>query len=183
MTEKIPVRQLTESRIRELLAGMPAFNERIRERGRTKGSRTPLPLPAPENYPPVASLADVVAPSFSDDPEDVAFYRDAMRLQELWTYVQSTRGSARAQVDAAIGSLRQQTAGITSAAPDAHMATLFSTMIAARIADLESITDEELEAVARFAPEIEKAMMHDFQSGAGARRVRSGRPSKKRPGE
>ena len=55
-----PDRQLTESRIRELIAAMPAFNERIRKLGRTKAGRTPLPLPAAEDYPPVGSLADVV---------------------------------------------------------------------------------------------------------------------------
>ena len=175
-----PVRQLTESRIRELLDGMPAFNERIRKLGRTKAGQTPIPLPAPENYPPVGSLTDVVATSYSDDPDEVAFYRDVMRLQELWALTQTTRGSARAGIDAAIASLRLQTAQIMTDAPDADMATLFGTMISSRIAQLESMTDEELEAVARFAPEIEKAMMRGLQGGAGARRARSERPSPKR---
>lgn len=175
-----PVRQLTEARIRKLLAGMPAFNERIRKLGRTREGRTPIPLPAPANYPPVGSLADVVATSFSDDPDAVAFFRDVMRLQELWTYVQTRSGSARAQIGAAIASLRQQTAQILSTAPDAASAALYSTMISSRIADLESMTDEELDAVARCAPEIEKAFMRGLQASASARRGRSERRSQKR---
>jgi hypothetical protein len=180
---KTPVRQLTESRIRELLAGMPAFNERIRKLGRNKVGRTPIPLPAPENYPPVGGLADVVATSFSDDPDEVAFYQDMMRLQELWTYVHTLPGTARAWLDAAIASLRQQTAQIMSAASDAGVAALYNTMISSRIAELESMTDEELEAIARCAPEIEKAFMRGPQASASARRARSERRSQKRKGK
>lgn len=161
-----PPRQLTETRIRELLDGMPAFNKRIRKLGRTKHGRAPLPLPAPEDYPAVGSPADFVAESFSDDPAEIAFYRDVMRMQELWAFGKTRHRSARATIDAAIDSLRQQTQ-LTIATPDADaielplddMPEIFATMISARIADLESITDEELDAVARFAPEIEKVML------------------------
>ena len=161
-------RQLTESRIRELLGGMPAFHEKIRKLGREKGAQTPIPLPPAENYPPAGSLADVLAPHFSDDPDEMTFYQDVMRLQELWTYV-NMAGPARGRIDAAIANLRLQTAQIMDNVPDTEMAALFDTMIASRIAQLESVTDEELTAVANLAPEVEKELFHRAQSTTGRR--------------
>jgi hypothetical protein len=168
------VRQLSESRIREILVGMPAFHEKVGELGRTNGAQTPVPLPSAGNNPPVSSVADVVAPHFSDDPAEVEFYQDVMRLQELWTYVNMT-GSARPRIDAAIASLRLQTTQVMTNVPNPEMAALFGTMISSRIAQLESVTDEELSAIERLAPEIEKELVHRAPGGIGGRRARSER--------
>jgi hypothetical protein len=169
-------RQLTEARIREILAGMPAFHDRLAKLGRTKDAHTPVPLPSAADYPPASSVADVVAPYFSDNSDEVAFYQDVMRLQELWTYV-NMAGSARGRIDAAIASLRLQTAQIIDNVPDPDMATLFDTMISSRIAQLESVTDDELYAVKSLAPEVEKEL---FQRAQGRRWTRSEGPGKKR---
>ena len=173
------VRQLSESRIREILVGMPAFHRKVGELGGTSGAQTKVPLPSAENYPPASSLGDVVASSFSDDPDEVAFYQDVMRLQELWTYVNMT-GSARPRIDAAIASLRLQTTQVMTNLPDPDMAALFAAMISSRIAQLESVTDEELSAVKSLAPEIEKELFHRAQGSIGGRRARSERAGKKR---
>ena len=180
---ELPVRPLTESRIRELLDGMPAFYERIRKLGNTKAGRTPLPLPAAKDYPSVGSLADAIAPSFSDDPDEVDFYRDMMRLQELWAFTQGRIKPARAAIDAALAILRQQTVTIVSNDPNANLAELYtaemaelhSIMFASRIAQLESVTDEELNAVEHFAPQIGPALMNSMQASARTRRRRQSR--------
>ena len=171
-------RPLTEARIRELIDGMPAFNDRIRKRGRTKAGRTPLPLPAAEDFPAVGSLADAIAPTFSDDPAQVAFYQDVVRLHELLVYVRSRRGSPRDQINATIAQLRQMTVqivdkdgGVTEVAP-AMLGGIYEKMVSARIAQLETITDEELRLVERYASEIELAMMRSLPRGTGARRRR-----------
>ena len=160
------VRQLSESRIREILVGMPAFQRKVGELGWTKGTLTPVALPSAEDYPPAGSLADVVAPYFPDDTGEMAFYQDVMRLQELWTHV-SMAGSARPRIDAAIANLRLQTAQIMTNVPNPEMAVLFETMILSRIAQLESVTDEELSAIERLAPEIEKELFHRIQATVG----------------
>ena len=170
------VRHLTEARIRELLAGMPTFNEKIRKLGRSSGPA----LPSAEDYPAASSLADVVAHSLSDDPEEVAFYQDVMRLQELWTYVNALPGSARGRIDAAIASLRLQTAQVMGGTTDEDMAALFRAMISSRIEQLESVTDEELSLVARFAPEVEQELFHRAQGAPRPRRARSASRSRKR---
>ena len=177
---ELPVRPLTESRIRELLDGMQAFNERISKKGRTKAGRTPLPLPAAKDYPSVGSLADAIAPSYSDDPDEVAFFRDVMRLQELFAFTQG-RIPARAAIDAAIATLRRQEVVIVSHDPDADIAELYtaemrelhSAMFSSRIAQLETVTDEELSAVERFAPEIGPALMRGMTASPASRRARS----------
>ena len=106
------VRQLTESRIREILAGMAAFREKVGKLGGKKGAQMPLSWPV-EDYPPATSVAEVVAPYFSDDSDEVPFYQDVMRLQELWTYVNMT-GSARGRIEAAI----EELSAIKGLAPD-----------------------------------------------------------------
>ena len=174
---ELPVRPLTEARIRELLEGMPAFYERLRKNDR-RGQK-PLPLPAPQDYPSVGSLADAIAPTVSDDPDEVDFYRDMMRLQDLWGFTQG-KLPARAAIDAAIATLRQQTVTIVSYDPGvdiaepytAEMAEIHSIMFGSRIAQLESVTDEELNAVQRYASEIGPAMMRSMKASTGARRRR-----------
>jgi hypothetical protein len=173
---------LTEARIREILAGMTAFHEKLRKRGRARDAQKPVPLPSAENYPPASSLADVVAPYFSDDPAEVAFYQDVMRLQELLTHV-TMPGSARARINAAIASLRAQNVHVVGGVPDAAMLELFDVMFSSRIAQLQSITDEELSLVERFKPELEKELFHRAQSYIGGRPSRSGSRSTKRRGE
>jgi hypothetical protein len=153
---------LTESRIRVLIEGMPAFYEKVRKLGRTKRGRTPMPLPNAEDYPPVGSLADVVATTFSDDPAEVAFYQDMMRLDELWA-LRRRRGGARAAIQAAIATLQQRTVVVEGGTLDRGMSELFDVMFSARIAQFESITDEELAAIERCAPEIEQAFNRRMQ--------------------
>ena len=171
---------LTESRIRELIEGMPAFDARIQKQGRSKGGQTPLPLPSADEFPPAASLADVVATSFSDDPAEVEFYRDVMRLQELWALAGMKSGSVRSRINAAIASLRMQTTMIMDPLPDPSMAQLFGTMITSRIAQLESMTDEEIAAVERLKPELDKAFMRRLNAAGRPRRSRAGGSSEKR---
>jgi len=173
------VRQLSESRIRELLVGMPAFHKKVGELGRTNGAQAPVPHPSAENHQSADSLDDVVAPYFPEDSAEVEFYQDVTRLQELWTYV-NMAGPARPRIDAAIASLRLQTTQVMTNVPDPDMVALFDAMISSRIAQLESVTDEELSAIERLAPEIEKELVHRAQQSSGGRRPRSDLPGAKR---
>lgn len=168
------VRQLSESRIREILVGMPAFHEQVGELSHTMGAQTLVALPSDENHPPASSLVDVVAPYFSDELPEVEFYQDVIRLKELWTYV-SMPGAARPRIDAAIANLRLQTAQVMTNVPNPEMAVLFETMISSRIAQLESVTEEELSAIKRLAPEIEKELFHRAQPATVGRPARSER--------
>ena len=185
--EELPVRRLTEARIRELLDGMPDFYEKLRKKDRKTGGK-PLPLPKAEDYPAVGSLADAMAPSFYDDPDEMAFYRDMMRLQDLWGFTQGRIKPARAAIDAALATLRQQDVVIVSDDPDvdvaelysAEMAELHSIMFGSRIAQLESVTDEELSAVERFASQIGPKLMGSMKASASVRRARSGNGGPKR---
>lgn len=140
-------RPLTEARIREVIAGLPAFYARLHKHDRAGRRKKLIPLP----------------------PNDVAFYADMMRMQEMWAYAQSKRQSARAKVDAAIANLRAQTAAIPSAA-GAEMTSLFGEMISSRLAELESYTDEELEVVAGLSTEIGIAFMSSMKAAPGVRR-------------
>ena len=158
---------------------MPAFHKKVGELSHTIGAQAPAPLPSAENYPPASSLTDVVAPYFPDELPEVEFYQDVIRLKELWTYV-SMPGSARPRIDAAIANLRLQTAQTMTNVPNPEMGVLFETMISSRIAQLESVTDEELSAIERLAPEIEKELFHRAQGSIGGRRVRSERSGAKR---
>jgi hypothetical protein len=176
----LPVRPLTESRIRELIAGMPAFDEKIRKSSRTTKGRTPIALPPPDEYPVVGSVADVAAGSFHDDPAEAEFFRDMMRLEELWAYISMMPGSARGRIDAAIASLRLQTAGVMTGATDEGMAELFGSMISARIAQLESVTDDELAAIRNCAPELQAAYGNGMQKALNRR---TGRRRKQKSNE
>jgi len=170
-----PIRHLTEDRIRDLLAGLPDFDRRIQRLGRTKRGRTPVSLPAADDYPPVASLADLVAPHFSDKPEEVAFFRDMMRLQELWSYVQAIPACARAGIEGTIAQLREQGAQILNDPANGERVEVLGRLIAARVAYLESVTAGELEAIARCATEIEAALQRRIEAMNEARRLDSER--------
>ena len=184
--EELPVRPLTEARIRELLDAMPDFYEKVRKKDR-KAGRKPFPLPKAEDYPAVGSLADAMAPSFYDDPDEAAFYQDMMRLQDLWGFTQG-KLPARAAIDEAIATLRLQTVEIVTDNADAdiselytaEMAELHSIMFGSRIAQLESVTDDELTAIERFAPEIGPRLMGSMKASASVQRARSGNGSPKR---
>jgi hypothetical protein len=165
---------LTESRIRELIEGMPAFDALLQKQGHSMGGQAPLPLPSAEEFPPAGSLADVVATSFSDNPAEVDFYRDVMRLQELWALAGMKSGSVRSRINAAMASLRMQANMNMDPLPDAGMAELFGTMITSRIAQLESMTDEEIAAVERLKPEIDKAFRSRLTAAGRKPRSRSG---------
>lgn len=180
---ELKVRHLSEGRIRELLAGMPDFDRRIRRLGRTKRGRTPVPIPAASEYPSAASLADIVAPYYSDKAEEVDFYRDMMRLQELWGYAHAIPRCARAGIEADIANLRAQTEQILANAATPELAAMMEKLVAARIAYLESITAEELAAIEQCAPEIEAAFRRRMEARTEERRRRSTRRRRARTGD
>jgi hypothetical protein len=97
----------------------------------------------------------------------------------MWAYAQSKRQTPRAKVDAAIASLRAQSGQIAGAVPGAEMTSVISEMISSRLAELESYTDAELEAVARLSTEIGIAFMSSMKAAPGVRRTRQ---KKEEPG-